>query len=105
MACPEDLGTMQDCLQELTWALRSNEDQKLVEEWMLQEITKTLHSIKNSKTPGADGLPKEFYITFCDPVGLDWLEAYRERLQKGHLRARMDQGLITLFARRGQGRS
>lgn len=80
-------------MQEHTWALVGDESQKLVEEWILEETTKALHSFKNNKTPGADGLLKEFCVTFWGQVILDLLEVYRKQLQEGHLWIRMDQGL------------
>ncbi|KYO26487.1 hypothetical protein Y1Q_0002124 [Alligator mississippiensis] len=75
---PEDPGSMQQCLQGFTWVLREAEQQQLEEEWMLEEVEKTLWSFKNGKTPGSDGLPKEFYVAFWDLLGSDLLELFQE---------------------------
>lgn len=66
MACPKNPPGIQDCLQELAWVFQENEGQKL-EEWMLEEITKTLYSFKNGKTPRADGRLKELIL--CSLLG------------------------------------
>ncbi|KYO42755.1 hypothetical protein Y1Q_0016151 [Alligator mississippiensis] len=96
-----DPEAMQLCLQSLTWALEEDEQQQLEEDWMLEELKKTLHSFKNGKIPGSDGLPKEFYLIFWDLVGLDLLELFQEHLQEGHLGAGMEWGLMTLLYKKG----
>ena len=35
----------------------------------LKDLGKALYSLPNNKTPGADGLPKEFYITYWPLIG------------------------------------
>lgn len=83
---------MQDCLQEFTQVLGEDESQKPVEERMLEEINLTLHSFKNGKTSGADGIPKDFYAAFWHQVGPDLLGVCREYLQKGHLGTGVQSG-------------
>ncbi|KYO43556.1 hypothetical protein Y1Q_0013586 [Alligator mississippiensis] len=73
---PADLEATWLCLQSLTWALGEEKQQQMEEDWTLEELERTLWSFKNSKTPGADGLPKEFYLTFWDLVGPDLLELF-----------------------------
>ncbi|KYO47926.1 hypothetical protein Y1Q_0010067 [Alligator mississippiensis] len=102
MARPEDPGAMQDCLQRLTRVLREDEGQRLVEEWTLEEVNMTLCSFQNSKTLGADGLPKLFNVAFWDQVGPDLQKIYREHLQEGHLGAGLEEGLITLLYKKGE---
>ncbi|KYO31952.1 hypothetical protein Y1Q_0012180 [Alligator mississippiensis] len=80
----EEPEAMQQCLQELTWTLAEDEQQKLEEEWMLEEAERTLFNFRNGKTPQTDGLPKESYVAFWDQVGPDLLEVFQEQLQEGH---------------------
>ncbi|KYO48759.1 hypothetical protein Y1Q_0004133 [Alligator mississippiensis] len=82
-----------DCLKTLTWVLGEDEGQKLVKEGMM-EIKMTFLSFWNSKTPGADGLPKELYVAFWDQVVPDLLEVSRECLQKDDLGVGMEEGVI-----------
>ena len=44
----------------------------------LTELEECLKSFKKAKTPGADGLPCEFYQTFWDIVGPDLETVYQE---------------------------
>ncbi|KYO27435.1 hypothetical protein Y1Q_0013458 [Alligator mississippiensis] len=60
---------------------------------MLEEINTMLLRFQNSKAPGTDGLPKEFYVAFCDQMSPDLLKVYRECLQEGHLGAGMEESL------------
>lgn len=41
---------------------KEDEGQTLVREWVLGKVDKTLCSFKNSKTPEANRLSKEFYL-------------------------------------------
>lgn len=50
----------------------------LVKEWTWEEVDKTLFSFKNHMTPGAAGLPKEYYVTFWDQVGPELLEVFKD---------------------------
>ncbi|KYO41455.1 hypothetical protein Y1Q_0006261 [Alligator mississippiensis] len=83
---------MRQCLQGLIQALGEAKQQQLEE-----KVEKILQRFNTSRTPGSDGLPKEFYVTFWDLVGTDLLELFQERLQKGRLGAWMDRGLVTLL--------
>lgn len=66
---------MREYPQGLIWALKEDEEQILVKEWMLEEVDKTFHSFKSNR---ADRLPKEFFVTFWDQVGLDVLYAFKD---------------------------
>lgn len=75
---PGGPGALRQCLQELSWALREDKQQRLEEEWTLEKTKMTLHSFNNSKTPGVDSLPKELYVAFWDQMGPDLLEVFWE---------------------------
>ncbi|KYO35357.1 hypothetical protein Y1Q_0007945 [Alligator mississippiensis] len=66
---------------------------------MVEELKRALRSFKNSKTPGVDGLPKEFYL--LDLVGPDLLELFQECLQEGRLGVEMERVLVTLLYKKG----
>ncbi|KYO28750.1 hypothetical protein Y1Q_0004412 [Alligator mississippiensis] len=73
---PIDLESMKLCLRSLTRTFREDKQWQLDEDWMPEELKRTLQSFKNSKTPVLDGLPKEFYLTFWDLMGPDLLELF-----------------------------
>ncbi|KAI8521366.1 hypothetical protein Bbelb_011200 [Branchiostoma belcheri] len=62
-----------------------------------EELLSTIKGVANNKTPGSDGLPKEFYYKFWDLVGLDILEVFNEGLGDGLLAVSQRQGIITLL--------
>ena len=68
----------------------------------LQEISSALNTMVNNKSPGNDGLPKEFYLAFFPEIG-DMLQqclntCYKER----GLTASQKQAVITLIAKPGK---
>lgn len=42
----------------------------------LTELKKALSSMRDNKTPGIDGLPKEYYSTFWDEIGPVLVEVF-----------------------------
>lgn len=44
------------------------------------ELHNVLKSFANNKTPGSDGLTKEFYETFFDEIAIDLKNCYEENL-------------------------
>ncbi|KAI8521374.1 hypothetical protein Bbelb_011280 [Branchiostoma belcheri] len=62
-----------------------------------EELLSAIKGMANNKTPGSDGLPKEFYYKFWDLVGLDILEVFNEGLGDGLLAVSQRQGIITLL--------
>ena len=51
----------------------------------------------NGKTPGSDGLPKEFYVTFWDQVGHDRLGVFCCAFNHNILGDSQRLGVITLL--------
>lgn len=74
---------------------------KLEVELSLDELTKAVNSMPNNKTPGSDGLPKEFYMTFWDELKVPLLEMYKESLGTGTLPSSLREGSITLLFKKG----
>ncbi len=67
----------------------------------LHDLTQALESMQNSKAPGADGLPKEFYTTFWPELQSTLLEIYKESLRTGKLPPSMREGTISLLFKKG----
>ena len=68
-------------------SLRLCEDQRddLDGPLQLSELDAALRSMANGKTPGGDGLTKEFYVAFWDMVGPDLAWGLSSRFQSGRL--------------------
>ena len=63
----------------------------------LKELKDALASFTNNKSPGEDGLTKEFYEFFFDLLWKDLLNSYNEAFHKGELSISQRSGIITLI--------
>ena len=67
-----------------------------------QECYETLKLFKQNKSPGCDGLPTEFYLTFWLQVGPKLVDSLNFSLTKGRLSLSQRRGVITLLEKRGK---
>ena len=68
------------------------------------EIFKVLNTMPPNKTPGSDGLTKEFYIAFFDLLGLILLKCLNYAFSKGVLSASQRQAIITSIEKKGRNK-
>lgn len=66
------------------------------------ECLRALKSMKNNKTPGPDGLTKEFYLHYWDIVGDDLTEVLNNSYLSGELPDSMKGGHICLLFKKGK---
>ena len=59
-----------------------------------KECWDVLHSMKNNKSPGNDGLTKEFYVCFLNEISSDLDDALNRSFKVGQLSASQCQALI-----------
>ena len=64
---------------------------------LLKEIRDSLASMKNEKSPGNDGLIKEFYVAFFGELGRLMLRIPNHSFSKGELSSSQKQAVITLI--------
>ena len=76
------------------------EKQKLEENLTLDELKNALFSMQPNKTPGLDGLTKEFYCKFFDILGPPLHDMYLECYEKGELCESTRKGLISLIPKK-----
>ncbi len=57
----------------------------------------SINHLKNSKSPGTDGLIAEFYKSFAQQMTPFLLHVFNESISNGQLPSSMNQGLITLI--------
>ena len=62
-----------------------------------KEIYNSLISFENNKSPGNDGLTKEFYCTFWDEIKDTLMKSSKESKQLKHLCASQRQEIIKLY--------
>ncbi len=67
----------------------------------LEELTAAVTSSSNSKTPGLDGLPFEFYKTFWETIGQDLLDVINYAIENNDLPISCKRSVITLIPKKG----
>ena len=70
-------------------------------ELTVNELFKAVKSMQDNKAPGADGLPKEFYVTFWEEVKCHLLDVFNESLRLGQLPATLREGIVSLLFKKG----
>ncbi len=63
----------------------------------LFEIDKSIKKFKRGKSPGADGLPLEFYLTFWDILRQDLLDVFNDLDNTDRLPDSFRMGIMTLL--------
>ena len=68
----------------------------------VNECYNALKQLGSSKTPGMDGLTKEFYLAFWDVVHSDLIRCLNKSFDKGTLSTSQQQVVITLLEKPGK---
>ena len=71
----------------------------------LDELTKSLKQFSNNKTPGSDGLSKEFYETFWTLLGPILLQTFNYCFETGTLSVSQRKGVISLLHKKGKDKT
>ena len=86
-----------ECLAELNTPKLSVDDQKLCEDkFTVTEFWDALFAMQNNKTPGNDGLTKEFYACFFNEIGKLLVETLNFSYENGEVSTSQIQAVITL---------
>jgi len=78
------------------------EKELLRSDFNILEITKGLKSFKKGKSPGADGLPLEFYETFLDILVEDLLVVFNDFDNSDLLPDSFRTGIVALLYKKGE---
>lgn len=68
-----------------------------MKEIQIEEITKAIQESQPNKSPGSDGLTREFYETFADILAPILLKVYRTMEEKKEVSESMATGIITIL--------
>ena len=83
----------------------SEEDNALLDNTItLDECSSVIKTLSLNKTPGNDGIPIEFYITFWEEVGQILIDSYTYSLKNGFLTTSQRQAVISLIEKKGKDR-
>ena len=69
-----------------------------------EECYKCLLSFKNNKTPGNDGLTKEFYLKFWPNISKPLMESFRYSQEIGKMSTSQRQAVVTLIEKKDSDR-
>ena len=84
-ACDTEPDTQEELLQNLSSSLSPDQSQLCDGYLTVDEVLVALKGLAIGKSPGSDGLPIDFYLTFWDLLGSDLVEV---------LNASFDAGLL-----------
>ena len=92
-----------ECLKQISTPKLSDED-KLVYEGKLsmEECWSALQSMSNGKSPGSDGLTREFYVCFWEDIGSCLVRTLNYSFEHGELTSSQKQAVITLTEKKGR---
>ena len=68
---------------------------------MVTEFWDALSAMQNNKTPGNDGLTKEFYVCFFNKLGKLLVETLNFSYENSKLSTSQKQAVITLIPKKG----
>ena len=102
----KSLQTERECLEFLTRIntphLSESDKASCEGKLTLQNIWEALISMKNGKTPGNDGLTKEFYVCFFGELGMLLLKSLNYSHLVGEMSTSQKQAVVTLIEKKGK---
>ena len=98
---PLDFGIQDQLLSNLSARLSSEDAEKCEGLLVLDEVFKALEGMSDDKSPGTDGLPKEFYVACWHIVGPDLLDVFNTSFASGLLPLSQRGALISLIFKKG----
>jgi len=94
-----------DLLSCVTRRLSEEEQESCEGPVCLEEVSAALGLSNHNKTPGPDGLPVEFYLTFWSNLGPLFIEVFNESLSDGELCNSMKTSITRLVFKKGDRKS
>ena len=70
----------------------------------IKEAKRALEKMKNNRSPGSDGLPKEFYLELWDTIGEDLVETLNNNILSGSMTNTQKEAIIKLLYKKGERR-
>ena len=92
----EDEDAQDEFLSQVTVKLTQNEKDKLDEDLSLDELKRSMMDLQKNKSPGSDGLTKEFYDFFWESLCQLYFDCIKEIEEKEELSPSQKKGLIRI---------
>ena len=93
---PEDTDIQDQFLSQVDVKLTDEDREKLDQDFSEKELQDALLDLKKNKSPGSDGLTKEFYDHFWDKLKILYIECLLEIEEVGELTETQKLGLIRI---------
>ena len=101
---PVDLEIHQSLLNNLDKHLTPDQEKLCDEPLLRDELSNALFTLANNKTPGSDGLPKEFYVKFWDLLAPILLDLFNFSFEEGLFSSTMRQSITRLLYKKDDRR-
>ena len=95
--CIRDSEIQQSLLDNLDKHLTPDHEKFCDEPLLRDEILNALFTLAKNKTPGTDGLLKEFYVKFWDLLAPILLDLFNFSFEKGSFSSTMQQSITCLL--------
>ena len=92
-------------ISKCSYTLSEEESESLEEPITKEELKLTLEKCANNKSPGNDGLTKEFYLHFWSTIQDKLFESYLESIRTGKLSTSQRQNIIILLEKAGKDKT
>ena len=99
-----DLEIQQSLLVNLEKHLTLDQKKLCDEPLLRDELSNALFTLAKNKTPGSDGLPKEFYVKFWDLLAPILLDLFNFSFEKGFFSPSMRQSITRLLYKKDDRR-
>lgn len=96
-----DLQVQEGLFENLTARLPADAASSCEGPLSVQEVRSALEGMARGKSPGSDGLPMEFYLTFWDIIGPDLTTVLNDSFDGGLLPLSQRTALISLIFKKG----
>ena len=92
-----DMQVQTELIDDLEFSLTDSEREQCEDRFTKAELLSVLQGLQTGKSPGSDGLPTEFYLTFWDSICDLLLQVFNERFRLGVLSDSQREGLLHLI--------
>ena len=92
-----------DCLKSINAPTLSEKDKETCEgKLTVQSCWNALNTMKNGKSPGNDGLTKEFYVCFLGEIETNLVESLNHSFSVAELSTSQRQEVVTVIEKKGR---
>lgn len=100
-----DEESIDDVIQVFNSEVTHTENEEILSAFNADEVLELIKKSPSHKSPGPDGLPKEFYIKFWDVIGGTFTEIINEIITGGPVPVEFKEGRIVLVPKKSSNKT